>query len=144
MKRQSLEKYQVLLYLGSIGFGLFLGSTFPAGVAFLEAGIWPLLGLLLYATFTQVPLVHLQEAFSDIRFAATAVVGNFILLPLVVWGLAAFLPGNPTLRLGVLLVLLVPCTDWFITFTHPGGGDTRRAIFSAPLSLLLQMVLLPF
>lgn len=54
MKRQSLEKYQVLLYLGSIGFGLFLGSAFPAGVAFLEVGIWPLLGLLLYATFTQV------------------------------------------------------------------------------------------
>lgn len=89
-------------------------------------------------------MVHLQEAFSDIRFAATAVVGNFILLPLVVWGLAAFLPGNPPLRLGVLLVLLVPCTDWFITFTHLGGGDTRRAIFFAPLSLLLQMVLLPF
>jgi arsenite transporter len=43
----------------------------------------------------------------------------------------------------VLLVLLVPCTDWFITFTHLAGGDTRLAIAFSPASLLLQIILLP-
>jgi arsenite transporter len=143
MKRQSLEKYQVFIYLASIGFGLIFGGAFPEGAPPLEAAIWPILGLLLYATFTQVPLLHLREAFADVRFAGAAVIGNFLLVPIVVWGLVAFLPDNPPLRLGVLLVLLVPCTDWFITFTHLGGGDARRAISFAPLSLLLQMALLP-
>jgi ACR3 family arsenite efflux pump ArsB len=41
------------------------------------------------------------------------------------------------------MVLLVPCTDWFITFTHLGGGDTKRAMAFTPVSLLLQIVLLP-
>jgi len=76
MKRQSLEKYQVFIYLASIAFGLFLGSNFPESAAPLEAAIWPILGLLLYATFTQVPLRHLREAFADIRFAGAAVIGS--------------------------------------------------------------------
>jgi ACR3 family arsenite efflux pump ArsB len=52
-------------------------------------------------------------------------------------------PSDPAIRLGVLLVLLVPCTDWFITFTHLAGGDTRLAIAFSPASLLLQIILLP-
>ena len=52
-------------------------------------------------------------------------------------------PDDPAIRLGVLMVLLVPCTDWFITFTHLGGGDTKRAMAFSPVSLLLQIVLLP-
>lgn len=70
-------------------------------------------------------------------------VGNFLLVPLVVWGLLAFLPDDPAIRLGVLLVLLVPCTDWFITFTHLGQGDTRRAIAATPVNLIVQIALLP-
>lgn len=38
----------------------------------------------------------------------------------------------------------MPCTDWFITFTQLGGGDTERAIAFSPLSLLFQILLLPF
>ena len=43
--------------------------------------LWPVLGVLLYTTFTQVPLI----------------VGALVLL----------LPDDPAIRLGVLLVLLV-------------------------------------
>ncbi|MFP3907309.1 MAG: arsenic resistance protein, partial [Acidimicrobiales bacterium] len=45
--------------------------------------------------------------------------------------------------LGVLLVLLAPCTDWFITFTHLARGDTGRAMTLMPVNLVLQLVLLP-
>jgi len=34
----------------------------------LERVLWLLLGILLYTTFTQIPLGHLRDAFSDIRF----------------------------------------------------------------------------
>ncbi len=143
LKRQSLEKYQVVIYLAAIGCGLVVGRLSPDNISFLEVLLWPLLGVLLYTTFTQVPLAHLREALTDLRFVAVAVIGNFILLPLVVSGLLMLVPDEPAIRLGVLLVLLMPCTDWFITFTHLGGGDTKLAIAFSPISLLLQIILLP-
>lgn len=39
-------------------------------------------------------------------------------------------------------MLLVPCTDWFITFSYLAGGDTGRAIAVTPVNLLLQIALL--
>jgi ACR3 family arsenite transporter len=143
MTRQQLERHQVWIYLAAILTGLASGSVAPDVSGAFEALLWPALGLLLYATFTQVPLTHLPQAFRDRRFIGAVLVGNFLLIPLVIWGLAAFLPDDPAVRLGVLLVLLVPCTDWFITFTHLGGGDTRRAIAATPLNLLAQIALLP-
>lgn len=144
MTRQSLEKYQVLVYLTAIAMGLALGTVLPGHVGMLEALLWPLLGVLLYVTFTQVPLTQLRAAWRDTRFLAAAVVGNFVLLPLVAWGLASLFANQPAVRLGMLLVLLVPCTDWFITFSHLGGGRAQYAIAFSPISLLLQLALLPF
>lgn len=144
LKRQTLEKYQVLVYLIVIGCGLTIGILYPNRVGIFEALLWPILALLLYATFAQVPLVHLREAISGVRFFKSAIVGNFLIIPVIVWGMVQFLPDEPAIQLGVSMVLLVPCTDWFITFTHLGGGDTKHAIAFSPISLLLQIVLLPF
>jgi ACR3 family arsenite transporter len=143
MTRQQLERHQVWIYLAAILVGLALGSIAPGMSDPFEALLWPALGLLLYATFTQVPLNHLPDAFRDRRFMSAVLIGNFLLVPFLVWGLLVFLPDDPAIRLGVLLVLLVPCTDWFITFTHLGGGDTRRAIAATPVNLIVQIALLP-
>lgn len=143
MTRQKLEQHQVWIYLVAILAGLGIGSTAPDAASAFEAVLWPVLGLLLYATFTQVPLTHLPEAFRDRRFMGAVLAGNFLLLPLLVWALLIFLPPDPAIRLGVLLVLLVPCTDWYITFTHLGGGDSRRAIAATPVNLIVQLCLLP-
>ncbi|MFN3545371.1 MAG: bile acid:sodium symporter [Thiobacillus sp.] len=143
MDRLTLERRQVGLYLAAIVLGLVLGSAWPAAGPWLEALLWPVLVVLLYTTFVQVPLLHLREAFADHRFVAALLIGNFVIVPLAVWGLAAWLPEDPVLRLGVLLVLLVPCTDWFITFTQLGRGDVPRAIAVTPANLMLQLLLLP-
>lgn len=143
LTRQILEKFQILVYLSAIGSGLAIGTLLPDRLRALEAMLWPVLALLLYSTFTQVPLAHLRQAIADTRFISAAVVGNFVAVPLLLWGMLPILPDDPAIRLGVLLVLLVPCTDWFITFTHLGGGDTRHAIAFSPISLLLQVLLLP-
>lgn len=143
LDRLTLEKNQLRLYLSAVAIGLLVGTLFPDAASRLEGFLWPLLGLLLYATFVQVPLLHLREALTDRRFIAAMMLGNFVLLPLVAWGLTQWLPDNPALRLGVLLVLLVPCTDWFITFTHLGGGSTSRALSITPVNLLAQLLLLP-
>lgn len=143
MDRLTLERRQVWIYLGAILAGLLSGSLWPGMQGTFEALLWPLLMLLLYASFVQVPLLHLREAFGDHRFLTAALTGNFVFLPLLVWGLVQWLPADPALRLGVLLVLLVPCTDWFITFTQLGAGNAARAIAMTPLNLLLQLLLLP-
>ncbi len=44
------------------------------------------------------------------------------------------------LRLGVLFVLLTPCIDYVVTFSHLGRAD---ALASTPALLILQMMLLP-
>lgn len=138
-----LEKYQVLLYLAAVLAGLWVGIRSPGTAALLKGLIWPLVGLLLYVTFTQVPLARLRPASGRLRFLSAALLGNFLVIPLIVWGLVQFLPADSALRLGVMLVLLLPCTDWFLSFAHLGGGDTPTAIAFTPLSLLLQLLLLP-
>lgn len=143
MNRLTLERRQVWIYLAAIGAGLLAGGTWPAAGRMFEALLWPALALLLYITFTQVPLLHLREAVRDHRFVAAVLAGNYLLLPALVLLLLAWLPHDPVLRVGVLLVLLVPCTDWFITFSQLGGGDVPRAIAVTPLNLLLQLLLLP-
>ncbi|MBU2097545.1 MAG: arsenic resistance protein [Gammaproteobacteria bacterium] len=144
MNRAVLEKQQVWIYLAAIVCGLALGFSAPATELQFERVLWPVLAALLYVTFVQVPLLHLRAAFGDTRFLLAVTIGNFVVVPMAVWLLLQFLPTDPALRLGVLLVLLVPCTDWFITFAQLAGGNTARAMAVTPVNLVLQILLLPF
>jgi len=141
--RAALERHQVWGYLAAIALGLALGTAAPAVAPAFEAVLWPVLGLLLYATFTQVPLVRVGAALGDGRFVAAVLGGNFLAVPLLVAALLPLVPDDAAVRLGVVLVLVVPCTDWFITFTHLARGDAARAIAVTPLILLAQLLLLP-
>lgn len=143
LSRDALERHQVWWYLAAVALGLGLGSLWPGIGETAGSLIWPALAALLYATFTQVHLDQIPAALRDRRFVATALVGNFVLIPVIVLGLVQFAPADAAVRLGLFLVLLVPCTDWFITFTHLGGGDAGRATAITPIMLLVQLAVLP-
>lgn len=143
MSRESLEQHQVWIYLVAVLLGLMVGSIWPEAAESLDALVWPGLALLLYATFAQTSLRDVPRALRDGRFLVTALIGNFVLIPVMVWGLVHLVPDDEPLRLGLLLVLLVPCTDWFITFTLLGKGDGLRAAVLAPILLVVQFLLLP-
>lgn len=143
MTRLTLERYQVWAYLLAIGLGLAAGTAWPQAGPTMEALLWPTLATLLFATFLQVPLLHVRHALRDRRFLLAVLLGNFVMLPLLTWLLVEAFDFDPVVRLGVLLVLLVPCTDWFITFSQLGKGDVPRAIAITPLNLVLQLILLP-
>lgn len=143
MTRESLERNQVWVYLIAIIIGLVIGGVAPSLAPTFELLLWPSLALLLYATFTQVRLDQLPVAFKDKAFISAAILGNFVVLPVLILGVLALVPDEQAIRLGLLLVLLVPCTDWFITFAHQAGGDLRRAITITPVLLVVQMLLLP-
>ncbi|RUR37800.1 arsenic resistance protein [Vreelandella populi] len=141
--RKQLEKHQCWLYLVCIGLGLPAGILMPALAQAFEQLLWPLLGLLLYTTFTQIPLLGVARSVTDGRFMAALLVGNFIAIPAFLALCVLWLPLSPAVLAGVLLVLLVPCTDWFISFTHLGKGNASQAVAAAPLLLLVQMLTLP-
>lgn len=141
--RDQLEKQQSWLYLGFICLGLGLGGWAPKLAEPLSHLLWPLLGGLLYATFTQIPLRHVVRSAKDTHFIAALLIGNFIAVPAFLALVVFWVPLPRAALAGVLLVLLVPCTDWFISFTHLGKGDSARAIAATPLLLLVQMVAMP-
>lgn len=139
----AFERYQVFAYLGAIACGVLLANQAPGLVALLEVLVWPALALLLYTTFTQISLQALPAVMREHRFFLALVILNFLLLPALIWLLSRWLITEPVLLLGVFLVLLVPCTDWFVAFTHLGRGDARLAVAATPLLLLVQLIALP-
>lgn len=143
MTKLTLERYQIWFYLLALISGGVWGWQNAERAQGLEMLINLVLGILLYTTFCQVPLTQLREVFRSRRFMLALIAANFVLVPGVVWFLTHLLLSDPKLQFGVLLVLLVPCTDWFLTFTYLGKGNLNLAIAATPVLLLLQSLLLP-
>ncbi|MVT83200.1 arsenic resistance protein [Pantoea agglomerans] len=140
--RDWLEHNQVAIYFASVVAGCF-SAIFLPDTTLLEGAINPALALMLYVTFLQVPVAELGSAFTRVRFILPLLLTNFILVPLLVAVLINFLPQNPMLILGVLLVLLTPCIDYVVTFSQLGRGDARLLLASTPVLLIVQILLLP-
>ncbi|MFI7702454.1 bile acid:sodium symporter [Nonomuraea sp. NPDC049480] len=138
-----MEHHQVVVYVGAIAAGAAAGWAAPRLGPALEHAINPVLAALLYVTFLQVPAAELVRSLRAGRFLAAALMVNFVVVPLVVAAMFAFLPTDQAVRLGVLLVLLTPCVDYVIVFTGLAGGNSQRLLAATPLLLLAQMVLLP-
>lgn len=139
-----LERHQVVLYLAGLAAGALVGLGAPSVAPTAEAAVTPVLGLLLYATFLGVPFARIGRAVRDGRFLGTVLVVNFLLVPVVVFGLSRIVAHDQVLLVGVLFVLLTPCVDYVIVFTGLAGGAHDRLLAAAPLLMLAQMLLLPF
>lgn len=137
-----LERHQIALYLAAIAAGAVVGLLIP-GAHRLEPAIEPVLALLLFATFLGVPLTAIGRSFRDARFLGALGVVNFVIVPVVAFGLSRFVADDPALLFGVLLVLLTPCIDYVIVFAGLAGGASDRLLAAAPLLMLAQMLLLP-
>lgn len=140
--REALEMRQVAIYFAAVLLGIVTALILP-GTTMLEPAINPALALMLFVTFLQVPLAALGQAMRDVRFLGALLAVNFIVVPLLVAGLIPFVPADPMIRLGVLLVLLCPCIDYVVTFSHIGRADARLLLASTPALLIVQMLLLP-
>jgi ACR3 family arsenite transporter len=140
--RDQLENRQVAIYFCTVAVAMVIAKLVP-GTDRLESAINPALALMLFVTFLQVPLAELGHALTRIRFLTALLFTNFLLVPLLVAVLIQFLPVDPLIRLGVLLVLLTPCIDYVVTFSHLGRADARLLLASTPALLVAQMLLLP-
>ena len=140
--RDALEARQVWIYFAAVLAAVAAGLLIP-GPDVREGTINPALALMLFVTFLQVPVAALGRALQELRFLGTLLAVNFIAVPLLVLGLMQFLPADPLIRLGVLMVLLCPCIDYVVTFAHLGRADARLLLASTPVLLIAQMALLP-
>lgn len=138
-----LERHQIAVYIAGLGGGAAVGWAWPAAGPVWETAIYPVLGLLLYATFLAVPFTKLTAAFRDVRFLAALLVVNFAVVPVVVAVLTGIVSLPQAVLLGVLLTLLTPCIDYVIVFCGLAGGDSQRLLAAAPLLMLAQMLALP-
>ncbi|MBV4493065.1 arsenic resistance protein [Pseudomonas oryzicola] len=143
MTREQLETHQIPIYfaavLAAVAFGLLASDTARP----LQALVTPAIAVLMYAMFLQIPFLDLRQGLGNRRFMAALLLANFILVPLLVWAITRGLIDQPALLVGALLVLLTPCIDYVVVFTHIGKGDARLTLAATPVLLLAQLALLP-
>lgn len=133
-----------MVLLGAIGVGLAIGgSAARAGELLGRAvpvGVFVLISLVLVGLERGAAVSVLRNG----RFLRTAVVLNFVVNPLIAWGVSAtLLSGQPDLQVGVLLFLLTPCVGWYLMFSELAGGDRSLAVSLLGVNLVLQLITLP-
>jgi len=143
MTRDTLERNQIPVYFATVFLAALFGLLVPSVAHGLGTLITPAIVMLMYAMFLQIPFLDLREGLSNKRFISALLLANFILVPLLVWVLTRGLAERPALLVGALLVLLTPCIDYVVVFTHIGKGDSRLMLAATPVLLLLQLALLP-
>ena len=143
MTREQLEHNQIPVYLVAVIGAALGGLLAPQAAPALGALVTPTIAVLMYAMFLQIPFLQLRQGLANKRFMAALLIANFVLIPLLVWGLTRGLSERPALLIGALLVLLTPCIDYVVVFTHIGKGDARLTLAATPVLLLLQLALLP-
>jgi len=142
IKRETLEEKQISIYIITIVISVFVGLNWNNSHV-LEKTIEPIIGILLYSMFCQIPFLELKQALKNRSFFKALLFGNFVLIPLLVWALIVIFPTTPIITLGILLVLLTPCIDYVIVFSHLGKGNSKAVLASTPLLFIFQMLLLP-
>ena len=138
-----VEKYQTVLVLVAILGGLALGQV--SGVApIADQLILPFLMVMLFAAFAGIPHSRLRSAFGNRRVVGSSLLINFIWSPLLAVALGAiFLRDHPALWVGLIMLMVTPCTDWYLIFTDIADGDVPLATSILPYNLILQLILLP-
>ncbi|MFK3938114.1 arsenic resistance protein [Alkalihalobacillus sp. NPDC078783] len=138
-----LEKFQTILIVLSIILGLSVGQV-PIIAQHSEGLILPFLLVMLYGLFLTIPFHELKKAFGHLPFLGTSLGMNFIWTPILAWGLGyLFLSDHPALWVGFIMLMVTPCTDWYLIFTSIAKGNVTLAASVLPVNLILQVLLLP-
>lgn len=138
-----LEKLEPVLIFGAIILGL-LFSNVSLLNQISPSLITIFLALMLFAVFLDIPLKDIKNSFSNVKFTSTSLIINFIWTPLFGYFLGdLFLHGNINLFIGFFMLILTPCTDWYLLFTKIANGNVPLSLSILPINLILQLVLLP-
>ncbi|MGD6802508.1 arsenic resistance protein [Rossellomorea vietnamensis] len=137
------EKLYTIIIFSAVIIGIVIGQV-EFVRAYAGSFIVPLLVVMLYITFLQIPLEEIKKAFKNRKFTYTSLLINFVWTPLLAWILAlVFLDGQTPLYIGFIMLMVTPCTDWYLIFTGIAKGNVALSAAILPLNLILQVLLLP-
>jgi ACR3 family arsenite efflux pump ArsB len=139
-----LSKFQPLFIILSALIGIALGKSIPFLEHYAGNCIEIFLMGMLFFVFLNVEIKEISKSFSDLRFSVSALLINFIFTPLFTFALSkVFLTGQIDLQIGFIMLMVTPCTDWYLIFTGLANGNVPLGASILPLNLILQIILLP-
>lgn len=135
--------YQPLLIIAAALAGIGLGYVTDFREAAAQV-ITPALMALLYVVFLSADGGQLRAAFRNVRFTVSALAVNFLWTPIFCYELGLlFFHESMDMQIGLMMLLVTPCTDWYLVFTAQARGNTLLGASLLPLNLTLQILLLP-
>ncbi|MDU1539473.1 MAG: bile acid:sodium symporter [Paeniclostridium sordellii] len=140
---ENVNKFQSFIILFMVFIGIILGQI-DLIQAYSEYLIMPSLMVMLFLVFIQIPIKDITKSFKNMKFTLTSICINFIWTPILVFILGrGFLGNNPDLLIGFVMLMVTPCTDWYLIFTGIAKGNVALGASILPLNLILQLILLP-
>ena len=137
-----IKQNLILFIIGSISLGVLIGAL--VDVSGLKVLIMPLTFMLVYPMLVTLKFDTLLEGFNFKLQGITQLI-NFIIFPLIAFGLGLlFFNDQPFLRLGLLLIALLPTSGMTISWTVMAKGNVSAAIRMVVIGLLLGAVLSAF
>src|SRR5690554_661466 len=138
-----INKYQTGVILLAVIAGLLLGHIeFVADYS--AKLIVPLLMVMLFGLFLSINISELKSSFLNVKFSFTNIIINFIWTPIFAYILGyIFLINELPIWIGFVMLMVTPCTDWYLVFTRSAKGNVPLSTSVLPVNLILQVILLP-
>lgn len=138
-----INKYQTAVILVAVIIGLLFGQVFF--IAHYSAKlIVPLLMVMLFGLFLTINISELKSSFLNFKFSLISIVINFVWTPIFAYLLGyLFLINDLPIWIGFVMLMVTPCTDWYLVFTRVANGNVSLSTSILPVNLILQVILLP-
>ncbi len=134
---------QPLCIISSIVLGL-LYAVYSPIEAFEIKYVEYFLMALLFLIFLSIDIEQLKKSSLNFKYTSTSILINFIITPILAYILGlVFFPYSIEIRIALIMLLVTPCTDWYLVFTKLAKGNLELNIALLPINLFLQVALLP-
>lgn len=132
-----LDRYLTLWIVLAMVAGVGLGA---AGIH-LPAVIVPIgLIVMMYPPFARVRYEHMAAALRDTRLLGLSIVQNWVIAPLLMFGLAAaFLHGRPDLFAGLVMVGLARCIAMVVVWSELAQADREYTAALVAINSVFQV-----